>query len=328
MAPDEIFDVIVVGGGPAGATAAHDLAGRGLQGRAARPGGPHQTLRRRDPAAPHPRLRHPRAPPQGARLPRDDGVAEGRQRRHADRRRFCRHGRPRGVRRMAARSRGAAPARRGSPASSRSSRARRRRPAARPFHAEGCERRVCRGAAAEGPHRHRRRRRELRDRAHGGPRLETREIRLRLSRDHRGARRQGRPARRTTVARSITAERLSPDFYAWIFPHGATMSVGSGSAHKGFSLKGSVQRAPRRDRPRQHSQRSAAKALRSRSSRCPAGTTAGTWCSPATRRASSRRPPAKASTTRCSAAASQPRRPSGRSRPATRARSRSRASAS
>ncbi len=34
---------------------------------------------------------------------------------------------------------------------------------------------------------------------------------------------------------------LSPDFYAWIFPHGDTMSVGSGSAHKGFSLKTSVQ---------------------------------------------------------------------------------------
>jgi|SRR5271166_180929 len=33
---------------------------------------------------------------------------------------------------------------------------------------------------------------------------------------------------------------LSPDFYAWIFPHGATMSVGSGSARKGFSLKSSV----------------------------------------------------------------------------------------
>ena len=33
---------------------------------------------------------------------------------------------------------------------------------------------------------------------------------------------------------------LSPDFYAWIFPHGDTMSVGTGSAHKGFSLKGSV----------------------------------------------------------------------------------------
>jgi geranylgeranyl reductase len=33
---------------------------------------------------------------------------------------------------------------------------------------------------------------------------------------------------------------LSPDFYAWVFPHGETMSVGTGSAHKGFSLKTSV----------------------------------------------------------------------------------------
>jgi len=34
--------------------------------------------------------------------------------------------------------------------------------------------------------------------------------------------------------------RLSPDFYAWVFPHGNTTSVGTGSANKGFSLKGSV----------------------------------------------------------------------------------------
>jgi geranylgeranyl reductase len=33
---------------------------------------------------------------------------------------------------------------------------------------------------------------------------------------------------------------LSPDFYAWVFPHGDTTSVGTGSAHKGFSLKGAV----------------------------------------------------------------------------------------
>ena len=33
---------------------------------------------------------------------------------------------------------------------------------------------------------------------------------------------------------------LSPDFYAWIFPHGETMSIGTGSANKGFSLRGSV----------------------------------------------------------------------------------------
>jgi geranylgeranyl reductase len=33
---------------------------------------------------------------------------------------------------------------------------------------------------------------------------------------------------------------LSPDFYAWIFPHGKTASVGTGSACKGFSLKDAV----------------------------------------------------------------------------------------
>jgi geranylgeranyl reductase len=32
----------------------------------------------------------------------------------------------------------------------------------------------------------------------------------------------------------------SPDFYCWVFPHGATTSVGTGSAQKGFSLKGAV----------------------------------------------------------------------------------------
>ena len=39
--------------------------------------------------------------------------------------------------------------------------------------------------------------------------------------------------------------RLSPDFYAWIFPHGDTLSIGSGTARKGFSLRGSI-RALRR----------------------------------------------------------------------------------
>jgi geranylgeranyl reductase len=33
---------------------------------------------------------------------------------------------------------------------------------------------------------------------------------------------------------------LSPDFYSWVFPHGDTTSVGTGSAHKGFSLRTSV----------------------------------------------------------------------------------------
>jgi geranylgeranyl reductase len=34
--------------------------------------------------------------------------------------------------------------------------------------------------------------------------------------------------------------KLSPDFYAWIFPHGETASVGVGSARKGFSLRGAI----------------------------------------------------------------------------------------
>ena len=34
--------------------------------------------------------------------------------------------------------------------------------------------------------------------------------------------------------------RLSPDFYGWVFPHGETISVGSGSMRKGFSLRRSV----------------------------------------------------------------------------------------
>ncbi len=33
---------------------------------------------------------------------------------------------------------------------------------------------------------------------------------------------------------------LSPDFYAWIFPHGETASIGVGSARKGFSLRAAV----------------------------------------------------------------------------------------
>ena len=34
--------------------------------------------------------------------------------------------------------------------------------------------------------------------------------------------------------------KLSPDFYAWVFPHGETASIGVGSANKGFSLRGAV----------------------------------------------------------------------------------------
>ncbi len=33
---------------------------------------------------------------------------------------------------------------------------------------------------------------------------------------------------------------VSPDFYGWVFPHGASVSVGTGSADKGFSLRRGV----------------------------------------------------------------------------------------
>jgi geranylgeranyl reductase len=34
--------------------------------------------------------------------------------------------------------------------------------------------------------------------------------------------------------------KVSPDFYGWVFPHGDRLSIGVGSARKGFSLRGSV----------------------------------------------------------------------------------------
>ncbi|UZK66655.1 geranylgeranyl diphosphate reductase [Sphingomonas sp. M1-B02] len=40
---------------------------------------------------------------------------------------------------------------------------------------------------------------------------------------------------------------LSPDFYAWIFPHGDTASVGVGSANKGFGLRDAVARLRARE---------------------------------------------------------------------------------
>jgi geranylgeranyl diphosphate/geranylgeranyl-bacteriochlorophyllide a reductase len=34
--------------------------------------------------------------------------------------------------------------------------------------------------------------------------------------------------------------KFSPDFYSWVFPHGQTASIGTGSCNKGFSLRGSI----------------------------------------------------------------------------------------
>ncbi|RYY93157.1 MAG: geranylgeranyl diphosphate reductase [Comamonadaceae bacterium] len=33
---------------------------------------------------------------------------------------------------------------------------------------------------------------------------------------------------------------LSPDFYGWVFPHGDTLSIGTGTADKGFSMRSAV----------------------------------------------------------------------------------------
>ena len=57
---------------------------------------------------------------------------------------------------------------------------------------------------------------------------------------------------------------LSPDFYAWVFPHGDTASIGTGSAHKGFSLRGAVGGLARRPPASTAARPSAARVRRSR----------------------------------------------------------------
>lgn len=49
----------------------------------------------------------------------------------------------------------------------------------------------------------------------------------------------GRPYQADRCDIHYTGE-LSPDFYSWVFPHGKSVSVGTGSANKGFSLRGAV----------------------------------------------------------------------------------------
>lgn len=41
------------------------------------------------------------------------------------------------------------------------------------------------------------------------------------------------PARCDVIYRGT----ISPDFYGWVFPHGATISIGTGSARKGFAIR-------------------------------------------------------------------------------------------
>lgn len=57
-----------------------------------------------------------------------------------------------------------------------------------------------------------------------------------------------RPTADTDPARCdvIYDGTLSPDFYSWVFPHGKVISVGTGTAIKGFGIRGSVTELRRR----------------------------------------------------------------------------------
>ncbi len=47
----------------------------------------------------------------------------------------------------------------------------------------------------------------------------------------------GQPGHDGTRCDVVYNGEFSPDFYGWVFPHGPTMSIGTGSADKGFSLR-------------------------------------------------------------------------------------------
>ncbi len=179
---------------------------------------------------------------------------------------------------------------------------------------------------------HRRRRRGIAGGEAGDPGRRSRPLCLRVSRDRALAvrRREGR-GRHVAGFDGARCDvyyqgPLSPDFYGWIFPHGDTTSVGTGTRAQGILDPQRGGRAAR-TRPGWPDPRPfAAKARRFRCGRCASGTTAATSCWPAMRRASSRRRPAKASTTRWSAAGSPAKRSRRFSPPATRARWPARAS--
>ena len=201
-------------------------------------------MRRRDPAAPHQGLR--RFPtrcwwrgrtsarmisPPDVRvdIPIDDGFV-GMVDRDALRRMAARAGR--GARRRAPRRH------------VRAARARRRRHRASSITRarQAPPRRRRRGERAR-PLVDRRRRRALGGRQRS-PRAEGRShaLRLRVPRDRARAGGQAGRLRRIPLRRLSTAAPLSPDFYGWVFPHGDTLSIGTGSADKGFSLRAAVAR--------------------------------------------------------------------------------------
>ena len=188
-------------------------------------------MRWRDPAATDPRFRHSRPSAGRPRQFGANGVAVGQAGGHADRRRLCRHGRPRCIRRMVARA--------------------------------------CRGGwreAANRPVQAFRTRRNRQDHS-----FITRNVRAMASTVEKAVRTRaliGADGALSAVARQCLpgADRLpyvfayheivrspptgssfdgtrcdvyyrgsvSPDFYGWVFPHGDTVSVGTGSRAQGI----------------------------------------------------------------------------------------------
>ena len=235
MLAEMIYDLVVVGGGPSGATAAHDAAKAGLSvalldraGRIKPCGGaiPPRCIRDFD---------IPAGDAGGAHLLRPHHLAHRPQGRHAGHQFLCRHGRPRPLRRVAARARRARRVPNAAPAPMRASTRDGHGTADRPLQGEG---RHARHAAR--PLRDRRRRRAVESR-HATRCAAPRRCPMSSPITRSSSRPKRAPAHYETDRCDVYYRgTLSPDFYAWVFPHGKTTSVGTGSAHKGFSLKGAV----------------------------------------------------------------------------------------
>ena len=290
-----IYDVVVVGGGPAGATAAY---GSGAQGRlraAARPRRPHQALRRRDSAAADRGFRDPRRAAGGARDRAARIVAPS-------------------AREVTCRSRAASSAwwiarcsMNGCATRAAAAGAERRtgtftiasrRDAASPSCAiatkDGAEHAVPRAPG------HRRRWRAVRRRA-GRRCAAPSECRYVFAYHEivRAPTHGAASIRR--AATSIIAARCRPISTAGC-SRTATPPASAPARPKGLRAAQGGRRVARTSRGSPGPRPSAAKARRSRCSRCAAGTTAATWCWRATPRASWRPASARASTTRCWAA--------------------------